>query len=80
MDSFNKVFSPIENFLDVSRTENGEHIVADTNGVNSGTLVPTDYVLANAKVHCVINLAIMGVFSFFSLLFILRVCKIKNFD
>lgn len=87
--SFNKVFKPIENFLDVTATENGKHVgtnevifvnSAGTNLTESLAVSTTDYVLKKAQIHCIINLAIMGTYSLFTLLLVMRVVKIKSFD
>lgn len=87
--SFNKVFKPIERFLDVTATENGKHvgtselIIVNSSGTNhteSILVSPTDYVQNKARMHCIINLAIMGIYSFFTLILVMRIVKIKSFD
>lgn len=40
----------------------------------------TDYVLKKASAHSIINLAIMGIYLFFTLILVLRLLKIETFD
>ncbi len=93
-NSFNKVFSSIEKFLDVTMTENMQQISSE-NEISSGNsqdgatynstlsvglISATDYVRAKAQYHCIVNLAMMGVYSLFLLIFILAFTSMKNFD
>jgi hypothetical protein len=42
--------------------------------------IVTSYVLNKAKLHSIINLTITGFYTLFTLLFVLLLIKIKNFD
>lgn len=75
LDSFQRLFSPIENFLDVGLLENLKSRVNADKGIAA-----TDYVLNKAGTHSIINLAIMGIYFLFTLLLVLRLLKIHTFD
>jgi hypothetical protein len=69
--SFSRVFSPIEHFLDIGLLENQTTRVNAEKGIAA-----TSYVLKKATAHSIINLVIMGVYLLFTLLLVLRLLKI----
>ena len=69
--SFSKVFSPIENFLDIGLLENQTTRVNSDKGITA-----TSYVLKKATTHSIINLVIMGIYLLFTLILVLRLIKI----
>jgi len=72
LESFNKAFGPLENLLDITMTDSHIQITSVSQA--------TPEVQQKALDHMIINLATLACFTFFLLLFVNRLFKIKNFD
>lgn len=76
--TLNSAFKSIENFLDVSMSENNVQIVS-TGGSTPETMTTT-YIETKAMAHALVNLALLVLYTTFMILFIGSLLKIKSFD
>jgi len=76
--SFNRIFGMIEDFLDISKNEDGVQI--SSIGGDTPETQSTSYLESKALIHVIANLILTGIFTVFVLIFINRLYTIKSFD